>query len=582
MSLFGETPPPHGSKRFDPDYAPRTRAERFIVAIRVVLAALSLVAIWVDLLTPTQFVRPAYFALAIYLGYSAILAAVVWEIRVPRRLGLICHIIDLVLFPVLFYLTAASASPLFVYLVFALVSAKLRWGLRGILWTAGAVVVGFNAVELVTPVTGSGRLIDLPELIIRNVYLAAIVTLLAVLGAYSDRLRDEMIRLARWPRSMPLDIPGASRLLLEHAAGVLGAPRLLLIWEDQSEPWQHVALWSGDRFSSWREAPGTYDPIVSAALTDRPFASRDVSRADASIQISSDGRTGSMRCPSLQPDLQLAFDIKAVLCLPLRGDCMSGYLLALDRGRVTPDDFVLGRVVAQLITTSLDQQLLTGQLRAGAAAEERIRLAAELHDGVLQWLTGAALQLEAAMQELATRPSEATARLEQIGRLIADEQRDLRFLVRELKSPNDASEEAEGLLGRLDDLAERIEVVWGLKVHVSPRSLPPVPDSLTREIYRIVREGLINIARHAHASDAQVTIAPEAGGVRIELADNGTGFSFRGTYDHYTLAALEIGPRSLWERIDRAGGTLTIHSTDHGGRLEILLPPTIEHTEIHA
>jgi signal transduction histidine kinase len=56
------------------------------------------------------------------------------------------------------------------------------------------------------------------------------------------------------------------------------------------------------------------------------------------------------------------------------------------------------------------------------------------------------------------------------------------------------------------------------------------------------------------------------------VTDNGRGFPFQGEYDHATLTALQLGPVMLKERVESIGGTLAIHSTPAGARLDIKLP----------
>jgi len=68
--------------------------------------------------------------------------------------------------------------------------------------------------------------------------------------------------------------------------------------------------------------------------------------------------------------------------------------------------------------------------------------------------------------------------------------------------------------------------------------------------------------------------------VRILVADNGCGFSFRGCYDHAKLTEMKLGPVSLKGRIASLGGSLAIDSTDAGARLDIRLPlagPGVRH-----
>src|SRR3989442_13395387 len=100
------------------------------------------------------------------------------------------------------------------------------------------------------------------------------------------------------------------------------------------------------------------------------------------------------RGAALHPELQASFAIDAALALPLRGETLHGHLLFLDKQGQSLDDMVLGELVAREVAARLDLFYLSRRLKEKAAAEERVRPACELHDGLLQSLTGMTLQLQ--------------------------------------------------------------------------------------------------------------------------------------------------------------------------------------------
>src|SRR5690242_7714521 len=98
------------------------------------------------------------------------------------------------------------------------------------------------------------------------------------------------------------------------------------------------------------------------------------------------------------------------------------------------------------------------RLEDAAKRDERSRLARELHDGILQALTGAALQLEALAQLEGTDPRAASQRLHEIAQLIADEQRTLRTWIQAVNPPSAAAMATSTDLGNaLRTLCVRIE-----------------------------------------------------------------------------------------------------------------------------
>jgi signal transduction histidine kinase len=276
----------------------------------------------------------------------------------------------------------------------------------------------------------------------------------------------------------------------------------------------------------------------------------------------------------IDPDLQARFSMDTVLSFVLRGESIQGRLFFLGKAGLTSDDLSLGGIVAREVAVRMDHYYLLQRLRRAAVDEERIRLARELHDGVMQSLTGAALQLETLGRLMKQDPQGAQERLAQVQRTIADEQRDLRFFVQELKSASlDSPEGNFGLALRLEELSRRFEDQWGLHVELKTEGLDKrISKELANGIYRIVRETLVNTAKHAHASAVRVEVDVRDSFAHITVADNGRGFSFRGRYDHAALTQLRLGPVSLKERVASLGGSLIIDSTEAGARLEIGLP----------
>ena len=125
----------------------------------------------------------------------------------------------------------------------------------------------------------------------------------------------------------------------------------------------------------------------------------------------------------------------------------------------------------------------------------------------------------------------------------------------------------------LQQLAKTVEQQWHLRVELKMDGLDgQVPAVLAREIYQIIREGLVNAARHAHASVVEVDLKADDHNARITVSDNGCGFPFRGHYDDAALASTGLGPAVIKSRVASLGGALNIDSSESGARLEVTLP----------
>src|SRR5262245_39225844 len=121
-----------------PQYLPQVRTERLIATGRVVLASSSLLAIWLDPSQPAKYAAVTYVLMAIYVAYALGLAAPVWGARPPGlRVQVATHVVDLVAFSLFIFLTEGPpTSPFFVYFIFSILCATLRWGWQATLWTS--------------------------------------------------------------------------------------------------------------------------------------------------------------------------------------------------------------------------------------------------------------------------------------------------------------------------------------------------------------------------------------------------------------------------------------------------------------
>ncbi len=555
-------------------FSSHSRAERLIAGGRVGLAAFSLLALYLDPSEPARYARIAYALLTAYVVYAILLFDLLWVLRkLPSWWKVATHIFDLAAFLVFLYFTEGPNSPFFVYFTFSLACAALRWQWRGTLWTAAVTIPAFLGLGYYVGEVLRDPAFQLNRFIVRSAYIVVVTALLGYLGTYRERLQAERSRLAAWPRTGAGEALGAVQELLDHAAGILQAPRMVMIWEEPEEPWTRVARLSGGKFELGHEPLGAFGPLVVSQLAGRSFLCADAGSDAATVLIASPDGKEEWKGRPLDPRLQARFSIGPVLSWSLRGQAIEGRLFALDKPGMTRDDLVLGEIVAGLAAARMDHLALRERLREAAAAEERFRLSRDLHDGLLQSLTGIALQLQVSRRLLERDPAAAKERLAEIQASIAGEQRDLRSFVNQLKpAPSDESA-GLGLRLRLEEVCHRIERQWGLRVKLSSQGLTDdLPAPVSDDVFRIVNEALVNAARHAEAAFLRVEVSCNAGEVFITVADDGHGFSFRGMHDLATLQKMKAGPITLKERISALGGDLVISSSESGSRLAISLP----------
>ncbi|MDH3475273.1 MAG: sensor histidine kinase [Rhodospirillales bacterium] len=572
----GSASPHRSPSRVGPigaSYTPRQRAEQLIALGRTALAAVALVAIWLDPSSPARYAQLTYALCVLYLVYAAFLATLVWLAQVSlARLGAVSHGLDLVIYTVLIYLSEGVASPFFAFFVFSLLGATLRWGWRGVLWTGLAAITAFIGAGLFAQTVLQDPDFELNRFIIRSAYLAMVAALLGYMSAYQGRLHGELSRLAAWPRNPP------SERLIEHAlrqtAAVLEAPRVLMLWEEAEEPWRYTASLVEGEHSWLREPPVEGAGMVSEILEGRSFLCLDCADPSAATLYVSDRGLEWWPGTPLHETLRERFAIKPVLGLALSGSRFRGHLLVLDKPDMTSDDLMLGEVLTRQVAADLEQFYLQGKLEQAAVSSERARVGRDLHDGVLQSLSGISLQLKAAQVLLGSDVDAARARLQEIEGLLAAEQRDLRFVVQGLRPVAfDPADVAASLTAHLRELGRRIEGHWNLRVELDVAVLPqPLSERLALDLYRIAQEALVNAARHGKARVARVTMAQRGDRVAVAVADDGRGFDFEGRLDLAALIRRQSGPRSLIERVVALGGELEVVSSGSGARIELSLP----------
>lgn len=550
------------------------RAERLIAAGRAGLSVFSLLAVWLDPTEPSRYASIAYGLLAVYAVYSLVLGvlafrsyALLLELRLPS------HVVDLAVAILVSFFTEGPTSPFFAYFAFCLASAAVRWGWTGTLWTAAVALAAFLGFGYYFSKVLRDPAFELNRFIIRAVYLGVLASLLGHLGIFDERLRREVSRLATWPHT-PADGREPVREALARIAGILGLSHLLMVWEDEEEPWQYLAFWHAGRCEWMREPAGAYEPLVAAPLAEASFLCADAGAASPRVIFTSEGRLQRLREPPVHPVLRARFRVGPVLSWRLRGESFQGRLFALEEPVRGLDQLLVGEVLAWQAAAHLDQTRLLQRLREASALEERVRLARDLHDGIIQSLTVAALRLEALPRLLESDPGAVRGEVRKLQELLAAEQRELRSLVHELKPAGGGpAPRTAGLAARLGELRERIESNWGLRMELEGNFRDAVlPEPVSRQIHRLVHEAVVNAARHAQAQSVQVAIEVERRQVRIEVADDGRGFPFQGEYDLHSLLASGLGPASLRDRIASLGGSLHLSSTPSGSHIEMVVP----------
>jgi len=555
----------------------RPHAERVIAVVRVALAGASLFAIWMDPAEPQRYVELTYGLHSVYLGYALVLAAFMWRRDSSGWIPRATHWADIVLFSVFQYLTLGPSSPFFTYFTFSLFCAALRWGWQETVRTAVLVLLAYVVMGAWLSRTLGPTEFELNRFIVRIANLAVVAVVLVYIGQYEERRRNEVRRLARWPpvsgERPELDVPR----LLAHAAGVIGAEQAVLAWNANEEPWLYVASWPSDDHGIERLPPDACEPVVPAPLEGTAFVCRRPLDPAPVVDVSRAGVVTTWRGRPLHALLQSKLAANGLASAGFATDVANGRVFFTGVQWPGGDILTLVEVVGRELGVSLEQSYSHLRARALAIREERLRLARDLHDGVLQSLTGIRLELEAIADANDGHAPPVGDRLIGIERALALEQRELRRFIDDLKPQVMIGEEAS-LLDRLDDLRRRLALEWKtpIAVHVQPPDLS-VPETIAHAVPLMVHEAVVNALKHGKPSRVVVDIHVADGTLKISVADDGSGFAFLGRREHADLAASNAGPVSLRERVTALGGRIDVDSASTGSRVELRLPVEVTH-----
>ena len=528
---------------------PPRRAEVLISFCRLILAIASLIAIYVDPFEPARNPELCYSLLVGYSLYSAVLLVITSRGGTSLRQQIGTHTFDLLFFMVINGLTEGPVSPFFVYYVFAIICSGLRFGTRAIILTATAAIAAFAASGVYVLHAGSPETFEFNRFIIRGTYLAIIALLLTYFASYFERIKEDLSRIAGWRRSRQEELGDLVAELLETGTQIFRCSRMIVAFTDDAT----TAGFCGVRTDSFRceELPeSTAEDLVTFAL----------------------GQSATQ--PWVLPaNLAALLEVTAHVGVPLEGDQVRGIALFLDREAVVEEDIALGHVISRIIAARLDHFATTLQLRRGAVAEERVRLARDLHDSLLQSLTGVALQLRALPRLMQRDVTTASERLQEIGDTIAADQRELRQFIERLQSSREESVSTIDIETRVAALARRFEQQWDLRVnYILDPSLNHVSEALRSETYSIISEAIANAAKHANANMVDVRAEATGTSIVIHVADDGNGFPFQGRYSLEELSQIKRGPVTLKERVSSLDGDLFVDSSPQGARLEIRIP----------
>jgi signal transduction histidine kinase len=265
-------------------------------------------------------------------------------------------------------------------------------------------------------------------------------------------------------------------------------------------------------------------------------------------------------------------EMHAFLGVPVtvRGRTIGNLYLTEKEGGFSAGDQRMVESFARHAGIAMENARLHDQVQRLAIVEERERIGKDLHDSVIQAIYAVGLSLDDVPEMMEEEPDEARLRVERAIDSLDQTIRDIRNFIFGLRPALlDGADVVEGLAALADEF--RVNTMIDVELRAGPTvSAPLIGADRTSEVLSIAREALSNIARHARATRAELTVEPEPeiAGLEIVIADNGTGFD--------PAAPRGLGHQGLRNMRTRAisiGATLVVDSQPGAGTRIIVHVP---------
>jgi signal transduction histidine kinase len=196
------------------------------------------------------------------------------------------------------------------------------------------------------------------------------------------------------------------------------------------------------------------------------------------------------------------------------------------------------------------------------SSEERLRIARELHDIIGHSLGTIAVQAGVGRHLMETEPSKGAEALDNIAQISRDSLDEVRAVVAALRDDEPPYHPTPSLAD-LPNLIENVRAT-GLAVELTlPDDVEAVPRQIGAAVYRITREALTNVLRHAGASTASVQVNHRDGRVEVAIRDNGAGSGD----GRRSGSGTGHGIAGMRERAEALGGSMSAGPSSDGGFL---------------
>lgn len=229
---------------------------------------------------------------------------------------------------------------------------------------------------------------------------------------------------------------------------------------------------------------------------------------------------------------------------------------------LTSEEYQMAETISKYVSLAIDRDLLAKKAEELVLLQERQRIAQTLHDTVAQMLFRIGIETKWCQQNLVLN-NDSEKRINLMQHLISRSSYELRSAIFALGDHQLSKENS--LVDLLQAMIIEFQNEFEIKATlISSGDLSSLSLEIKEAIYRIVREALTNISKHADASAAMVSLCQEDEMINITIQDNGSGLS-----NQYQMASIEptlhFGINSMRQLITPLGGEFIIQNNDDNG-----------------
>jgi signal transduction histidine kinase len=561
----------------------------------------ALVAIWMDP-GEIRYSLWAYGLLAFYIAQGVIIILFLRRRQQSTSsFRFLVHSADIVWPAVISIFATGEANPFFLFFIFVLAAAAYRWGLMETVATAVVAValiwletlsLHWNLIPLLDVFLARHHLpllqtsitdFDPKRLFMRSISLLVLGFLLGYLAEQQKQLRAEKAVIARAVGRARVEsgVTGTLQELSRELLRMYGAKHLLVASQEGHSHRVFVGeqTWSEkDSTFRWLE-PSTSDEEAYLYKSDATAAYLGRSDMNGSARFSctgldQDGRRTECTDADCLDQMVKKHKFRSFMSVTfVFGREWHGRVFLIDPAMTgdMEEELRFLQELVQQVGPAVYNVLLLRRLRLRAGAVERARFARELHDGAVQSLIAVEMQVDVLRRQSTSDPSVVPNELGRIQGLLREEVLKLRELMQQLKT---LDVDAKRLLGVLNDTVERFQRETGISARfVTDLQEFDMPQTVCREVARIVQEALVNVRKHSNAQQVLVRLGSRNGKWSLVVEDDGAGFPFTGRLSQSELEEQGRGPMVIKERVRLIEGELTIESNPgQGSRLEISVP----------